>query len=83
MISNVCHAVENMADVKKWETSRVPSSCSSAVEAAVETGPSALPQQNDNSVTPGIFILEYRGAMETQFPLCPTGEVLLCSLCCL
>lgn len=71
-----------MTDVNKWEINWVPSSHSSAVEAAVETGPSASLQQNDNSSMPGMFILDKHGEMETKFPLCPPKQLLLCCLCC-
>lgn len=80
MLSNASHVLEKVADVSKWETNWVPFSCSSAIEEAVEMGPSALLQRNDNSSMLGIFILD--DEMETEFPLCPTKQLLRCSLCC-
>lgn len=82
MIPKVCHVVENMAGVSKWENNWVLSPFSSATDEAVETCLSALLQQNDDSSVLGIFILDKHGEMEPGFPPFPIKQPLLCSLCC-
>lgn len=74
--------VEKTVDVSNWETDWVPFSRSSAIEEPVEMDPSALLHQNDESSMLGIFIFDKHDEMETEFLLCPTKQLLLCSLCC-
>lgn len=60
-----------------------PCLCSSVTEEAIETGESALLQQDGNSGMPGIFIFDKNGEMETKFPICPTRQLFFCGLCCM